>query len=63
MFGAGMKPSDRDDIASKAYSTGYIDLVPKLTRFVSILANGGRPPKDERDDEAEAEGADPKNDG
>jgi hypothetical protein len=36
-------PRDVNDVAEKVWSTGMADLVEPVTRYLSILANGGRP--------------------
>lgn len=36
-------PREINDVAEKVWSTGMVDLVEPVSRFLSILANGGRP--------------------
>jgi hypothetical protein len=36
-------PREINDLAEKVWSTGMADLVEPVTRFLTILANGGRP--------------------
>lgn len=50
MAGSGAKPTDRDKVTEEVFSAGMINLLQPLTRFVNILGNGGRPPKDEEQD-------------
>ena len=36
-------PREINDLAEKVWSTGVVDLVDPVTRYLTILANGGRP--------------------
>ena len=36
-------PREINDLAEKVWSTGMADLVEPVTRYLTILANGGRP--------------------
>lgn len=36
-------PREISDLAEKVWSTGMADLVEPVTRYLTILANGGRP--------------------
>ena len=38
-----VKPADLNEVAEQCYATGLADLVPKVTEYLTILANGGRP--------------------
>lgn len=38
-----VKPNEVNEIAEQVYSTGLTDLVPKVTEYLTIIANGGRP--------------------
>jgi hypothetical protein len=38
-----VKPAEVNEVAEQVYATGMTDLVPKVTEFLTILANGGRP--------------------
>lgn len=38
-----VKPNEVNDVAEQVYRTGLTDLVPKVTEFLTIIANGGRP--------------------
>lgn len=42
-LGLGKEPKDTED---QVWRTGISELSPKVNRFLTILANGGRPPKD-----------------
>ncbi|MFG1349661.1 hypothetical protein [Xanthobacter autotrophicus] len=46
-FGLGRRESEQEATAQQVFEAGVLDLMPRLARFVFILANGGRPPKDE----------------
>jgi hypothetical protein len=51
-IGVGANPSMRDRIVGPAvFRTGVINLAPACVRFIRIVANGGRPPPDEGDDQ------------
>lgn len=51
VIGLGLNMTDRRaqrDLAEQVFSTGLADLIEPVTRYLSILANGGRPlPTDE----------------
>lgn len=36
------RPNDINDLAEKVWSTGVVELVEPVTKFLTILANGGR---------------------
>lgn len=36
-------PREINDLAERVWSTGMADLVEPVTRYLSVLANGGRP--------------------
>ena len=38
-----MKPNEVNDVADQVYRTGLTELVPKVTEFLTNVANGGRP--------------------
>ncbi len=38
-----VKPNEMNEVAEQVYATGLTDLVPKVTEFLTIIANGGRP--------------------
>jgi hypothetical protein len=38
-----VKADEMGEIAEQVYRTGLTDLVPKLTEFLTNIANGGRP--------------------
>jgi hypothetical protein len=37
------KPAEVSELGEKVYATGLVDLIEPVTRFLTILANGGRP--------------------
>lgn len=46
VIGLGTNTTDRKDqrdLAERVFATGLADLVEPVTRYLSILANGGRP--------------------
>lgn len=45
-LGLGAEGKEARDLADKVYSTGMADLVAPVIRYLSILANGGRPVED-----------------
>lgn len=40
---------DQRDLAEKVYKTGMVDLVAPVTKYLTILANGGKPPRESED--------------
>lgn len=38
-----VKADEMSEVAEQVYSTGLTDLVPKVTEYLTNLANGGRP--------------------
>jgi hypothetical protein len=50
--GTNAKPDQRKALPDAVYEQGLIDLLPKLTRFVMILGNGGKDPDESADDAA-----------
>jgi hypothetical protein len=51
--GIGLTDKGREGLDQRVYETGLTDLAAPLVRFVHILANGGKPPKDPNDDNTE----------
>lgn len=43
-LGLGKEPKDTED---QVWRTGIANLSPKVNRFLTVLANGGRPPKEQ----------------
>lgn len=46
VFGLGHEDREYEATAREVFETGLLGLMPSLGRFVFMLANGGRPPKD-----------------
>jgi small ligand-binding sensory domain FIST len=42
-LGLGLSGRDAREVPEKVYRTGMVDLAAPVIRFLSILANGGRP--------------------
>ncbi|QIG67372.1 hypothetical protein EVB39_043 [Rhizobium phage RHph_TM3_3_9] len=57
-LGVGFTEKGKEGLDQRVYDTGLAELSAPLVRFVHILINGGKPPKDsgEVDDEGEAGG-------
>lgn len=49
ILGLGLSNNAREarEIPDKVYKTGMMDLTPQVVRYLTILANGGRPPPEE----------------
>ena len=57
-LGLGVKDEEAKSIPEKVWRTGLTDLVGPVTKFLTIIANGGRPV----DENGGEEGEDPRND-
>jgi len=53
-IGLGRPEREHEATAQEVFETGLLDLMPSIARFVFLLANGGRPPKEEETAEAGA---------
>lgn len=53
--GLGLEGRAAKEMREKVAMTGVVDLVGKLTEFVMVLANGGRPLTDDEDSKKESD--------
>lgn len=45
------KKPDRNNTKAAIYETGFLELMPDLVKFVTLLLNGGKEPEEQKEDE------------